>query len=176
MNATTLHAAQSGDPQAIDAVISEARQIALSYARARLYEMPNCDLEDVAQEAALAVWMNLAEIEPDYFEAKCCHAAHNKHRYFKGLLRTQKRDTSRERKATDCVLTSAGGDPVNHAIAAETSQRMQASPVHGPVLVTLIEGGSASDIQARHDCSHQAAHGRIKRARAHAKKVLAGGA
>lgn len=173
MNPATLVAAKNGNPQAVEAVISEARKIALSYARARLYEMPNCDLEDVAQEAAIAVWLNLNDIEPDYFEAKCCHAAHNKHRYFKGLLRTQKRDTRRERNATDCVLTSAGTNPADHAIASETTQRLQDNPVHGPILGTLIEGGTSSDIQQKHDCSHQAAHGRIKRARAHAKKILA---
>lgn len=170
MDEATYAAAKRGDVDALTETLEWCRSVALRWAR-RFYPLVRHDHEDVAQGVALKIWKAIPYLEYDALVGQVCRETRNEHRRLHLGERWARRDVRVEVCLDqDPPSTAATGE--QHFSAQEIQQLVIASKTHGPVIAALISGEKADWVQSRYGVTYQAAAGKIKRARKHARKIL----
>jgi RNA polymerase sigma factor (sigma-70 family) len=124
----TLQRFRNGDPDAAVQLLEQLREPLAEVIRPLLgQQLSSCLLDEVLQEALLAIWVRLCQrgVNPDAPEAYCCQIARNQALLALRSLRAQKRDAGREKSLCDLTpqqqqaLLDRHSGPVEQAAARE---------------------------------------------------------
>jgi len=170
METTTFEAAKRGDSDALQDLFSYIHKRAAGWCR-RWQRLATSDADDVAQQVAIRIWKGLEDLDFEDLDYRIRREARNQRRLLEKIERADCRNPSRL-VALVCDLSDSGPDPSDMAVAREALVRLQSSPVHGPILVHLANGGTTKSLGEDYGLSYTAAAGRIKRARSFAKNIL----
>ncbi|MFT3806693.1 RNA polymerase sigma factor [Arenimonas sp.] len=161
-----LLAARSGDPRALERVLSRSRQDLRRYAE---YHCPINDVEDAVQESLFTVSRKLVDLR----QLEC---------FASWLFRIVKRECNRYKRIKRSLLQVPITEdiegphyPESKGLARDVAKALESLPAHYREIILLrdLDGLSLEELCSKLGLSLQAAKARLHRARSLAREYLA---
>lgn len=161
-----LMAARSGDPRALERVLSRSRQDLRRYAE---YHCPINDVEDAVQESLFTVSRKLMDLR----QLEC---------FASWLFRIVKRECNRYKRLKRSLLQVPITEdiegphyPESKGLARDVAKALESLPAHYREIILLrdLDGLSLEELCSKLGLSLQAAKARLHRARGLAREYLA---
>lgn len=161
-----LLAARSGDPRALERVLSRSRQDLRRYAE---YHCPINDVEDAVQESLFTVSRKLMDLR----QLEC---------FASWLFRIVKRECNRYKRLKRSLLQVPITEdiegpyyPESKGLARDVAKALESLPAHYREIILLrdLDGLSLEELCSKLGLSLQAAKARLHRARSLAREYLA---
>lgn len=161
-----LLAARSGDPRALERVLSRSRQDLRRYAE---YHCPINDVEDAVQESLFIVSRKLMDLR----QLEC---------FASWLFRIVKRECNRYKRLKRSLLQVPITEdiegpyyPESKGLARDVAKALESLPAHYREIILLrdLDGLSLEELCSKLGLSLQAAKARLHRARSLAREYLA---